>query len=73
MAPPAMPGNAPWEEPSPDSPPRGDFVDAPERAEGGPEVTDVTKVSLTPARQRLVEVMQEIRYGRLEGLEVRGP
>ena len=34
-------------------------------------MTDVTKVSLTPARQRLVEVMQEIRYGRLEGLEVR--
>ena len=34
-------------------------------------MTDVTKVSLTPARRRLVEVMQGIRYGRLEGLEVR--
>ena len=34
-------------------------------------MTDVTKAALTPARQRLVEVMQEIRYGRLEGLEVR--
>ena len=34
-------------------------------------MTDVTKAALTPARQRLVEVMQEIRYGRLEGLAVR--
>ena len=33
-------------------------------------MTDVTKAALTPARRRLVEVMQEIRYGRLEGLEV---
>ena len=34
-------------------------------------MTDVTKAALTPAKRRLVEVMQEIRYGRLEGLEVR--
>ena len=34
-------------------------------------MADVTKAALTPARQRLVEAMQEIRYGRLEGLEVR--
>ena len=34
-------------------------------------MTDVTNVALTLARQRLVEVMQEIRYGRLEGLKVR--
>ena len=31
----------------------------------------VTKASLTPAKRRLVELMQEINYGRLEGLEVR--
>ena len=34
-------------------------------------MTDVTKEALTPARQRLVEVMQEINYGRIEQLEVR--
>ena len=34
-------------------------------------MTDVTKAALTPARRRLVELMQEINYGRLEGLEVR--
>jgi len=28
--------NAPWEDPSPDLPPRGFFVDAPEGAKGGP-------------------------------------
>ena len=32
---------------------------------------DVTRAALTPARGRLVELMQEINYGRLEGLEVR--
>ena len=31
----------------------------------------VTKAALTPARRCLVELMQEINYGRLEGLEVR--
>ena len=31
----------------------------------------VTKAALTPARRRLVEMMQEINFGRLEGLEVR--
>ena len=34
-------------------------------------MTDVTKAALTPDRQRLVEAMQEIRYGRIERLEVR--
>ena len=33
--------------------------------------TVVTKAALTPARQRLIEVMQEVRYGRIERLEVR--
>ncbi len=30
----------------------------------------VTKAALTPARQHLVELMQEINYGRIEGLQV---
>ena len=30
----------------------------------------VTKAALTPARKRLVELMQEINYGRIEGLRV---
>jgi len=30
-----------------------------------------TKLSLSQARQRLVELLQDIRFGRLEGLEVR--
>lgn len=30
-----------------------------------------TKRSLSPARQRLVELMQEIDFGRIEGLRVR--
>ena len=34
-------------------------------------MTNVTKASLTPARGCLVELIQEINYGRLEGLEVR--
>ena len=34
-------------------------------------MTNVTKAALTPARRRLVELMQEVNYGRLEGLEVR--
>ncbi|HOM98863.1 MAG TPA: hypothetical protein PLM33_01270 [Acidobacteriota bacterium] len=34
------------------------------------EVT--TKASLTPARRRLLELMQEINFGRIEGLAVRG-
>ena len=34
-------------------------------------MTDVvTKAVLTPARKRLVELMQEINYGRIEGLSV---
>lgn len=34
-------------------------------------MTDVVKkVALTPARKRLVELMQEINYGRIEGLQV---
>lgn len=33
-------------------------------------MTDVTKATLTPAKQRLIELMQEIRYGRIERLEV---
>lgn len=34
-------------------------------------MTDVvTKAALTPARKRLVELMQEINYGRIEGLRV---
>ena len=32
---------------------------------------EVTKAALTPARRRLVEMMQEINFGRIEGLEVR--
>ena len=34
-------------------------------------MTDVTTAALTPARRRLVELMQEINYGRIEQLEVR--
>ena len=35
-------------------------------------MTDVvTKAALTPARKRLVELMQEVNYGRIEGLHVR--
>ena len=33
------------------------------------EVT--TKASLTPARKQLLELMQEVNYGRIEELEVR--
>jgi len=34
-------------------------------------MTDVvTKASLTPARKRLVELMQEVNYGRIEELQV---
>lgn len=31
----------------------------------------LTKASLSPERSRLVELMQEINYGRIEGLQVR--
>ncbi len=31
----------------------------------------ITKAALTPARRRLVEMMQETNFGRIEGLEVR--
>jgi len=31
----------------------------------------VIKAALSPARRRLVELMQEINYGRIERLEVR--
>jgi len=31
----------------------------------------VTKATLTPARKRLLELMQEINYGRIEKLHVR--
>ena len=31
----------------------------------------VTKAALTPARKRLVELMQELNHGRIEGLQVR--
>ena len=34
-------------------------------------MTDVTKAALAPARRRLVELMQEVNYGRIEQLEVR--
>ncbi len=34
-------------------------------------MTNVTKAALTPARRCLVELMQEINYGRIKGLEVR--
>ena len=34
-------------------------------------MTDVSKAVLTPARRRLVELMQEVNYGRIEQLEVR--
>jgi hypothetical protein len=35
-------------------------------------MTDVvTKAALTPARKRLIELMQEINYGRIESLMVR--
>ena len=30
-----------------------------------------TKQSLSPARRRLVELMQEVNFGRIEGLDVR--
>jgi hypothetical protein len=30
-----------------------------------------TKQSLSPARRRLVELMQDVNYGRIEGLNVR--
>ena len=30
-----------------------------------------TKTSLTPARRRLVELMQEVNFGRIERLKVR--
>jgi len=30
----------------------------------------VTKAELTPARRRLVELMQDVRYGRIEGLRI---
>ncbi len=33
---------------------------------------NVTKSSLSPARRRLVEVMQWVNFGRLENLHVRG-
>jgi len=34
-------------------------------------MTDVvTKAALSPARRRLVELMQEVNYGRIENLEV---
>ena len=32
---------------------------------------EVTKAALTPARRRLVEMMQEINFGRIERLDVR--
>jgi hypothetical protein len=32
--------------------------------------TSRTKRSLSPARQRLVELMQEVNFGRIEGLRV---
>jgi len=32
----------------------------------------VTKSALSPARQRLVEMMQDLNFGRIEGLVVRG-
>ena len=31
----------------------------------------MTKAALTPARRRLLEMMQETNYGRIEGLQVR--
>ena len=31
----------------------------------------VTKAVLSPARKRLVELMQEINFGRIEGLQIR--
>ena len=34
-------------------------------------MTDVTKAVLTPARRRLVEMMQEVNYGRIEQLAIR--
>jgi hypothetical protein len=34
-------------------------------------MTDVmTKATLSPARRRLIELMQELNYGRIEGLQV---
>ena len=34
-------------------------------------VPNRTKQSLSPARRRLVELMQEVNFGRIEGLHVR--
>ena len=34
-------------------------------------MTDVTKAALTPARRLLVELMQDVNFGRVERLEVR--
>ena len=31
----------------------------------------VTKMALSPARKRLIELMQEINYGRIEGFQIR--
>ena len=31
----------------------------------------ITKATLTPARKRLVELMQEVNYGRIERLQIR--
>ena len=33
---------------------------------------DASKSSLSPARQQLVALLQQINFGRIEGLEVRG-
>lgn len=30
----------------------------------------MTKAALSPARRRLIELMQEVNYGRIEGLQV---
>ena len=35
------------------------------------EVIHRTKHSLSPARRRLVELMQELNFGRIEGLHIR--
>jgi len=31
----------------------------------------ITKAALTPARKRLIELIQEVNFGRIEGLKVR--
>jgi hypothetical protein len=36
-----------------------------------PSPVPPTKRALSPARQRLVEIMQEVNFGRIEGLRVR--